>query len=78
MTHRTCNQTQCVFNAKIKGGVFPGCRHCAECNAEPNVIKTDCSVCLACENIPEMQRWDDGSKGVNPAVKEKVMVMNDG
>ena len=36
-----------------------GCKSCSECSAEPNIIKVDCSVCLACEGLPDMLRWDD-------------------
>ena len=50
---RKCQQMQCDFN---RDG---GCHACAECQTESNMIKPDCSVCLACEGLPNMLRWDD-------------------
>ena len=64
--NRKCQQKQCIYNQ------FGGCHACAECGEAPNTIKCGCSVCLACENIPDMLRWDNGTKEVNPAVKVKT------
>jgi len=50
---RACGQKQCGYN--VQGG----CKSCSECSAGPNVIAVSCSVCLACETLPDMLRWDD-------------------
>jgi len=53
VTLRPCGQKQCSYN--VRGG----CKSCSDCGSEPNVIAVSCSVCLACENLPDMLRWDD-------------------
>ena len=62
---RKCKQMRCDFN-KIEG-----CRACAECQTESNMIKPDCSVCLACEGLPDMLRWDDERERLAKALKNK-------
>lgn len=60
--HRRCQQTKCAYF--LKGN----CQNCEDCKAEPYLINTHCTRCIACEGKEDELRW-----GEKIAKKERNM-----
>jgi len=73
-----CNQTSCTHHpdndlipkGREKDLMCSMCPICPSCKSEPHIVETDCSECMACENIPNKIR---GGNDVGKIMQDQIV-----
>lgn len=69
-TYIRCHQHQCSFYRQ------GGCQPCSVCNADPFILKKDCTTCFNCANIEGELRWkkdtDEQDESMTLTEEEKL------